>query len=144
MRAIVEAETRCVMAKGLPFGDVDKLTIEPDEILYLVQEMTRRAREGDSVDWHTSIGVLADKYPGDPDRVFCISERIRCLVDMMSDPRMVAWTKKAPDLEYTLTKAPVFKATAKCPLIRGDKRFKFDPDVFFRIILEEAEAEGTT
>jgi hypothetical protein len=48
-----------------------------------------------------------------------------------------------PDMDYSLTEAPVFKATAKCPLILGEKRYKFDPDDFFRIV-EEAEGEGTT
>ncbi|HTV55215.1 MAG TPA: hypothetical protein VMI06_09890 [Terriglobia bacterium] len=48
------------------------------------------------------------------------------------------------EAEYSLMKEPVFKATARCPLIRGEKRYKFDPDVFFRIVLEEAEAEGRT
>lgn len=131
------------MKPPLPLSRVDKLIIEPDEILYLVQEMTKRAREGGAVDRYTSLAVLTKKYSGDPDRVFCISERVRCLVQMLEDPRMEAWTRKGPDLDYTLTREPVFKATAKCPLIRGQNRFEFDRDVFFRIVLEEAEAEGT-
>ena len=148
MRAIVETGPRHTMEPlpPLPFEKVNELVIQPEEILYLVQEMTARARRGETADWHTSIAVLARKYRGDPDRVYCISARIRCLVEMMKDSRMAAWVRAAPELDYSLTKEPVFRATARCPLvlIRGEKRYRFDPEVFFRIVLEEAEAEGQT
>ncbi len=132
----------------LPFERVNELVIKPEEIIYLVQEMTARARRGETADWHTSIAVLAEKYHGDPDRVYCISVRIRCLAEMMKDARMAAWVRAAPELDYSLTKEPVFRATARCPLVlvlvQGEKRYRFDPEVFFRIVLEEAEAEGQT
>lgn len=128
----------------LPFEKANDLVIRPEEILYLVQEMTARARRGEKADWHTSIAVLAGKYRGDPDRVYCISARLRCLVEMMKDSRMAAWVRPTPELDYSLTKEPVFRATAKCPLMLRENRYRFDPEVFFRIVLEEAEAEGQT
>jgi hypothetical protein len=128
----------------LPFEKANELVIQPEEILYLVQEMTARARRGETADWHTSIAVLAEKYRGDADRVYCISARIRCLVEMMKDARMAAWVRAAPELDYSLTKEPVFRATARCPLVLAERRYRFDPEVFFRMVLEEAEAEGQT
>lgn len=127
-----------------PFDQVDRLAIEPEEILYLVQEMTARARRGERPGWSTSIDVLSEKYRGDPERVYCISVRIHCLVDMIRDGRMAAWVRAAPEADYSLTKEPVFRATARCPLIRGETRYRFDPDTFFRIVLEEAKTEGQT
>lgn len=130
--------------RARPFEGADKLVIEPEEILWLVQQMTARARRGESPDWQTSITVLARKYRGDPQRVYSISMRIRCLVDMMKDARMAAWVRAAPEIDYSLTKEPVFRATARCPLILEENRYRFDPDVFFRLVLEEAEGEGQT
>jgi hypothetical protein len=151
MRAIVEIASRHTMEASLPpllFEKVNELVIKPEEIIYLVQEMTARARRGERPDWYTSIAVLAEKYRGDPDRVYCISARIRCLVEMMKDARMAAWVRAAPELDYSVTKEPVFRATVRCPLVlvlvRGEKRYRFDPEVFFRIVLEEAEAEAQT
>jgi hypothetical protein len=147
MRAIVGAGSRRIMKEPrppAPFADAAKLVIEPGEILSLVQEMTARARRGERSDWESSIAVLAEKYRGDPDRVYCISVRIRCLADMMKDARMAAWVRPAPELDYSLTKVPVFRATARCPLILARERYRSDPDVFFRVVLEEADAEGQT
>ena len=126
----------------LPFEEAVQLVIEPEEILWLVGEMTARARRGERPDWSPSIAALAGTYRGDPDRVYCISVRIRCLVDMMRDARMAAWVRAAPEVDYSLTKEPVFRATAWCPLILEEKRYRFDPDIFFRTVLEEAEAEA--
>lgn len=128
----------------LPLEKMNKLVIEPEEIIYLVQEMTARARRGERPNWQTSIAILAEKYRGYPDRIHCISVRIRCLTDMMEDGRMAAWVRVAPEFDYSLTKKAVFRATARCPLILREKQYRFDPDVFFRIVLEEADAEGQT
>jgi hypothetical protein len=143
----LETEARRVVQKTpspLPFGAAGKLVIEPEEIIYLVREMTARARRGERPDWHTSIAILAEKYRSEPDRVYCISARIRCLVEMMKDPRMAAWVRAAPEPDYSLTKEPVLRATARCPLVMGERRYRFDTVVFFRIVLEEADAEGRT
>ncbi len=119
------------------------LTIDPEEILYVVTEMTRRHDKREAPDWFTSIGVLVERYPGDVERVFCITERMRCLVQMMKDSRMRRWTVDAKDPSCSITNEAVFRAAAKCPLVLRKKRMSFDADEFFRIVLEESDSEGT-
>jgi hypothetical protein len=142
MRLIVESAPRSAIAMS-HWDDVTQLVIDPEEIIYLAQEMAKLHEEQEPTDWYTSIGILAEKYPGDPDRVFCISERFRCLRMLMNNPRMQRWSITAiddPDCNHT--NGAVFRAVAKCPLRRVEERLHFDADDFFRIVLEEAEVEG--
>jgi hypothetical protein len=75
--------------------------------------------------------------------MFCVSERMRCLAELMKDPRMRRWTIEDPDPACMITNHAVFHAVAKCSLQMDEKKVWFDADEFFRIVLEECEPEGT-
>lgn len=121
---------------------IQNLSIEPEEILYLVQEMTRRRETSNEVDWYTSLAILFDRYPCDGDRTFCINQRMECLLPMMADARMRGWSMDAVEPGCVLTNESVFRAVAKCPLHAGEDRLWFDPDEFFRLVLEESQPQG--
>ena len=122
--------------------DLLTLTIEPDEILYLVKEMTKRHDEGHEVSWSTQIGILADRYPRGNNRAFCIMERMQSLIEMMKDDRMRGWSMDGPDPKCNLTSEAVFSATALAPLHIHGHRVSFVADEFFEILLRETPHEG--
>jgi hypothetical protein len=126
------------------FKKIEKLDIEPDEIFSLIEEMAKRHETNDDVDFTTAMIILAMRYKKDPDRAFCISERMRCLNPMMKDERMRGWTMNTQDPKCTLTNHAVFRAVAKCSL-QFDKKDHvwFDPDEFFRLVLTESDSETT-
>jgi len=118
------------------------LTIQPEEIIYLVQEMSKLHNEGVKTDWYSSVGILAERHKGDRSRAVCISQRMMCLAKVMEDDRMRAWTKKPEGKEYILTNQAAFIAAAKCPLRYENEELFFDPEEFFQIALAESPAEG--
>jgi hypothetical protein len=125
--------------------DIDKVKIDPEEILYLVQEMARRHDENLDMGFESAAFVLFEKYKGRDDiadRAICVTTRMHCLADLMGDERMHGWTMETKDPECTLTNGAVFHAVALCPLHLKNEQYRFDADEFFRIALEEVEPEG--
>jgi hypothetical protein len=118
--------------------------IKPEEILYVVKEMTRLRQEGGEPDWYSMIFILSKRYKRKSDKMFCISERIGCLREMLKDERMRGWSMQTVDKDCLLTNGAVFRGVALCPLKRGEdrKRAYFDPDEFFNIVLQETQSEG--
>jgi hypothetical protein len=131
------------MAIPVMMQRAQEIIVDPEDIIFLVKEMTKLREEGRNVDWATSIFILRDLYESDADKMFCVSERMRCLSKLMKDPRMKGWTIEDPDPECIITNHAVFRAVAKCMLRFDEKRTWFDADEFFRIVLEECDAEGT-
>jgi len=117
--------------------------IEPEEIIYLVKEMTRLRDEGHEPNWYTSIGILAERYRNERGKPFCITERMECLAEMMKDPRMRGWSLDGPQEGCMITSEAVFTATAKCTLQANEKQFWFDADEFFNIALMSTPSEGS-
>jgi len=130
-------------------SDISKLTrklietkIQPEEIIYLVQEMAALHEDGREPDWDSSLMILVKRHPGQPGKAHCIWERMRCLSEMAKDARMRGWTMNGPEEGCMLTSEAVFRATALCPLHAGDEEVRFDPDEFFSIVLSETPEEG--
>lgn len=53
--------------------DILPMQIEPEEIFYLMREMTKAHDEHGEASWYTQVGILADRYPKDHVRVSCIT-----------------------------------------------------------------------
>jgi hypothetical protein len=118
--------------------------IEPEDILYLVTEITKRHDAGKSVDWYTQIAILHHRYPGSSGKLFAIVERMLCLGTLMHDKRMRGWSTEVPDNpECSMTNEVIFRATALAPLHIIDDKLQFDAEEFFSIVLRETDAEGT-
>jgi hypothetical protein len=125
--------------------DIATMTIEPEEIYYLVQKMAEHRQEHGEANFFTSIGILAERYRDDPDRTFCISQRMSCLIPLMNDPRMRGWSfEDSKDSKCTVTNAAVFIAVAKCSFLKRDESLSFDPDQFFKIVLENSDLNENT
>jgi hypothetical protein len=124
------------------YDDIIPMQIEPEEIVYLVTEMAKSHDEHGEVDWYTQVGILADRYPRDSIRSFCIMERMQCLIRMTKDKRMKDWSMDTDDPKCDLTHGAVFRATAKAPLYVRRQRLRFDADEFFTLVLNEAPSEG--
>jgi hypothetical protein len=116
--------------------------IEPEEILHLVTEMTKQHDEGQEVNWCTQVGILADRYPRKSPKLFAITERMQCLIEVMKDPRMRGWTFEVADPNCLITNEAVFRATALAPLHLIKDRITFDPEEFFQLVLGESEPEA--
>ena len=116
--------------------------VKPEEIIALVQEMETRHDEGRELDWESSIIVLLQQHPGQPQKVLCISERIRCLFEMTKDARMRRWSFETPEHGCLRTSEAVFRAAALCPLHAHKDGVRFDADEFFRIVLDETPSDG--
>lgn len=123
--------------------EIQKLEIDPEEILYLVERMTALHDENDDVDWYTAMAVLAGRYEKDAVRMFCISERMACLSALVKDERMRGWSFQAAEPDCIITNTAVFDATARCTMKADEKHVWFDPDEFFQLILKESDSEGT-
>jgi hypothetical protein len=122
------------------------MTIEPEDIVHLVQEMTRLhdegRGEGRTPDMYSAIGILAERHRGDVGKPACIMQRMRCLEEVMKDSRMRGWSFNGPEEGCKITSEAVFRATAICPLKATSKRLWFDADNFFEIVLRETDSEG--
>ena len=123
------------------------LKIRPDEIIYLIQEMTNRHDLSEKPDFYTSMAILLNRYKGQKraaDRMFSITTRMHCLSDLMKtgDERWNGWSKMTSDPACIVTHQAIFEATALCPLHVSQERTYFDADEFFKIDLERAESEG--
>lgn len=124
---------------------IQAIQIDDEEIFYLVEEMSRlhQEREPGETDWYSAMALMADKYREDHERIFCIMERMQCLMPMLKDERMRGWTMEGIEEGCLLTNEAIFRAVARCPLKADAKRIWFDPDEFFRMALQETESEGT-
>lgn len=125
------------------FERIERLDIQPDEIISLVEEMAERHETDDDVDFDTVMIVLALRYKDEPNRAFCISQRMLSLNPMMKDERMRGWTIKTIDPDCTLTNYAVFRAVAKCPLRLHNDHVRFNSEEFFCLVLEESDSETT-
>jgi hypothetical protein len=124
--------------------NVQVMQIETEEITYLVSEMARQHEESapGEVDLVTAVVILAERYRDDQHRPFCIMERMRCLIELVTDERMRGWTVQGIEEGCLLTNEAIFGATAKCPLKADANRIWFDPDEFFQMALSETPVEG--
>jgi hypothetical protein len=118
-----------------------EMEISPEEITDLVQEIAKKRNGGIETDWHTMLGMLADRYRDDCDRAFCVHERMQCLINVMEDDRMRAWTKGPSDKPFWYVNTAAFIAAAKCPLRFRDELY-FDPEEFLLVALEESTPEA--
>lgn len=118
------------------------MQIAPEELMSLVTDMAARRKDGEDVDFYTGVGLLAQRYKDQPGRSFCISERMRCLAELSSEPRMKGWTIQGTEEGCLFTHEAVFRAAARCPLRADEHDLWFDTEEFFRIALEETTAEG--
>jgi hypothetical protein len=118
------------------------MQIEPEEITYLVKKMANCHDANGNADWYTQVGILADRYPGNSSRVFCLMERMQCLIGMMKDSRMKGWSMNVDDPNCLLTHDAVFRATALAPMYVNGQRLQFKADEFFDLVLSEAPSEG--
>jgi hypothetical protein len=117
-----------------------EMNIEPEELRAVIKEMTTRYEEDGGADLFS---IVVEKYCDAPEQGLCIVQRLQCLAPMMNDPRIKGWSyESAKDPECTITNGAVFHAAAKCPLTMSDARFAFDPDDFFRIVLEVTDHGG--
>lgn len=124
------------------WGDIIPMQIKPEEIVYLVKEMASRHDANGKADWYTQVGILADRYPNDSLRSFCLMERMQCLIGMMKDSRMKGWSMDVDDPKCILTNDAVFRATALAPMYVNGQRLRFKADEFFDLVLNEASSEG--
>jgi hypothetical protein len=136
------------MARRVPgsIREIQKMNIADEEILYLVEEMGRlhQERQAGDVGWYSAVGILADRYgTNSHSRCFCILQRMESFQALLGDERMRGWTVPGIEDGSMFTKAAIFRAVARCPLLADSKRTWFDPDEFFRIALRETESEGT-
>jgi hypothetical protein len=131
------------MEKGQSIEEsIQLVQIEPEEILFLITEMAKSHDEGQGTNWYTQVGILANRYPNQPERVVAIVERMKCLIDLFDDQRMRGWTLASRDPSCIITNEAVFRAAALAPIHLLGEKFKFDADEFFSIALSETDAEG--
>jgi hypothetical protein len=125
---------------------IQTMQIEPQEIMYLVEEMARLHDERGvgQVDSYTVVAILAERYRGTEahGRSFCIMERMRCLNSLLPDDRMRGRTLQGIEEGCLFTNEAIFRAAAKCPLRADAKRIWFDADEFLKTALSETEPEG--
>jgi len=121
--------------------------VNPEEILYVVLNMTRLHEQGKNPGYENAMFILTDRYKkrrNAAQKCFVIMQRIHCLLRILEskDDRMRSWTVDAADPDCMLTDQAVFTATALCPMRRQNGRAYFHPDEFFDIVLRESEPEG--
>lgn len=121
------------------------LEVKPDEVIWLMQEMTAKRDEVDRPDFYTALAILMGRYPKQSAKVFAISERMRCLTFLCEDPRMRGWAIEDPDDPgCQFTSEAVFAATALAPLHSIEGQLQFNADEFFAIVLEQSPSEGNS
>jgi hypothetical protein len=87
--------------------------VKPQEILSLVQEMTRLHQEGEEPDFYTAVAILAERNKEGSvrrraNKMFAITERMQCLAKLVEeqDVRMRGWTMNAIEVGCVLTTQP--------------------------------------
>jgi hypothetical protein len=143
----MRSRKQSVNSPSTKWQDIPTIKIEPEEIIYLVEQMQAPSRGStdNGGGFFASMAILGNRYRGEKncvDRMFCIQTRMECLAGLMKDDRMRGWTMETNDPKWTVTNGAIFHATALCPLLIESGRFHFNPDEFSRIALEVAEPEG--
>jgi hypothetical protein len=141
----MRSRKQSVKSPSKKWQDIPTIKVEPEEIIYLVEQMQARHDKDEEVGFFASMAILGDRYRGGKDcvdRMYCIQTRMECLSALMKDERMHGWTMETNDPKCTVTNSAIFHATALCPLLIENDRFYFNPDEFFRIALDEVEPEG--
>ena len=111
---------------------IQSLIIEPEEIRFVVRELTKHRTSSHDGDWFTAMAILVQRYPGDLKRSCCISDRMECAVPLLNDRRMQGVAPDARNTSGSSSQA-LFHAVAKCPLRTDGRRVWFDADEFFAI-----------
>jgi hypothetical protein len=76
--------------------------------------MNELRKEGRDPNWYSAVGILSDRYKGEPLRCFSILERMRCMAEVSKDRRMRGWAMEGAEEGCLLTDEAVFHATALC------------------------------
>ena len=123
---------------------IQAMQIKDEEIFYLVEEMGRLHQELEpgEVDWYSAMAIMAEKSPDDHERIFCIMERMQCLMSLLKDERMRGWTMKGIEEGSLFTNEAIFRAVARCPLQADKQRMWFNPEEFFKLALRETDSKG--
>ena len=91
-------------------------------------------------------GALAfalDFFGGQRPKAIAFAMRMDAFVDLFAtDARMQAWTLPMEADGCATLQEPVFYALATCPLRFVDGQMRFNPDMFFNIILQNASFAG--
>jgi hypothetical protein len=122
----------------------NQVKIDPEDILFLVEEMGRLHDERCETSWFAPIGILYELFPDHSDEPYCIIERMQCLIKLMGEDRMRGWTMKTIDPTCTLTNRAVFTATSTVPIRGDDNNRWFDADEFFAVALMDTPSSGST
>jgi len=135
-------KSRPLDGESWSLDEVQRMVVDPNEIISLVYEMNVRRQEQHEVEWFTCMASLFDRYPDDAPRIFCINERMQAFLPLMDDRRMHGWTFAGLEEGCAITNESIFRAIARCPLRANDEGTWFDPDEFFQKTLLETEPEG--
>jgi uncharacterized protein HemY len=126
---------------------IANMPIKPEEIFDLFEEMAQYCEKtGEKPGLDTALAILFEKYKkrkNAVERVFAISERLKCLVRLTKDKRMREWTRKTDDPDCIEIHSTVGGATARCTVKFEGNNSYFDPEEFFQIVQEQQEAEST-
>jgi hypothetical protein len=122
--------------------DIFLMRVEPEEIIYLVEELAKLHEEGRESNWYSQVAILLDRYPKQASRAHCIMQRMHCLAALAKDDRMRGWSMATDDPKCALTHEARFRATAKARLYPQATNVRFDADEFFALVLDETPSEG--
>jgi hypothetical protein len=121
--------------------EIMKIKIEPAELLLLMAEMALLEDDVKEKEVYKKASHIIKRYP-DTVKASAVIKRLGAMNDMMEDPRMRAWAKNGTDPDTTYTDDAVIRATALCPLKAHGESLYFDPDEFFRIVLEHSQGDA--
>jgi hypothetical protein len=129
---------------GTTEEELKNTRIRPEEIIHLVDEVSRRSEAGYEVSWIMQIAIMAEKFPGDLSKGVVIMQHLQCMIALVDDPRMKGWSfepKEEPGC--LLAREAVFRATALAPIHITNEQAHFDADEFFALALSETPSQGT-
>jgi hypothetical protein len=78
--------------------------------------------------------ILHKRYGEDYARMYCVIERMSCLIPILKDERTRGFTYEESDATRLGVRHALFPAVAKCPLRCDDEHARFDPEEFIEIV----------
>lgn len=94
-------------------------------------------------DAESALAFAMKFFNGNRPRAIAFALRMDAFVELFAtDNRMVAWTMPMQGDGSAALQEPVFHAIAGCPLRLIDGKMRFNDDVFFNIVLQNAFQAG--
>lgn len=115
-------------------------TVTMEDLLLATEEVHRLPSE--RRDFEGRAIAMIQLFPGEPDKVFAIENRLSALNDLILKGVLPHWSLPKDEEGAIAIAEPVWRATAEQPILIDGNEAYFEETSFLECVLANAEPEG--